>query len=436
MRNFNCVLLLAFILIILSSEYSYSQSYECRALFESDRSGFIEGPNEDESFTVYDFNNCVYMPYEAATGYSSNTRNYQPLVLKIDMGEQTPVFLMNSYLSAHFTNVTIIFTRMDPQTERMEDYFQIMLRNSYLTSVNTEYNKYLSGENAYAELSFESPERYNWEYLPDRITYEDDYSGTIGKKLFKTASYAYATVTVEGIEGGNIDGSSDIFSFKNLLFLPPSERDLRDPRGTKVIEPIRFVKRMDNMTPQLISALCEETLIPEIMLSFYDMNDEKLYEVLVEDASLVKDSTYIYHEYDYYDVHFEEVSIIGHYYTWTDLINDVVYTTSHVQSSIIAKSTEFNGDFKLFNFPNPFNVETVIYFTVPQEYQQENVSLKIFDMNGRLVRELYSGLANSANNFINWDGKDNFSNTVPTGMYFYSLRVGQKSETGKLLLMK
>lgn len=84
------------------------------------------------------------------------------------------------------------------------------------------------------------------------------------------------------------------------------------------------------------------------------------------------------------------------------------------------------------NYPNPFNPSTKIRFSLPEA---SDVSIKIFDANGREIAEIVNERLNSAAYEAEWDAT-NFS----TGVYYYRLTVsGSKSnfiETKKMLLIK
>lgn len=80
------------------------------------------------------------------------------------------------------------------------------------------------------------------------------------------------------------------------------------------------------------------------------------------------------------------------------------------------------------NFPNPFNPVTSISFTLPKE---SNVSMSIFDLVGNEVDYLFEGKLGSGNHEISWNAS-NFA----SGVYFYSLRAGDKVLTKKMILAK
>lgn len=86
------------------------------------------------------------------------------------------------------------------------------------------------------------------------------------------------------------------------------------------------------------------------------------------------------------------------------------------------------------NVPNPFNPTTRIAFTLEE---RSPVLLEIFDVAGRPVRTLLrdrefpSGLHD-----VTWDGRDERGATVPSGLYLYRLRTGDRSEVRKMVVQK
>jgi len=73
------------------------------------------------------------------------------------------------------------------------------------------------------------------------------------------------------------------------------------------------------------------------------------------------------------------------------------------------------------NFPNPFNPGTEIRFELPQ---QAEVTLTIFDLQGRAVRRLLAQEELAAGTHrATWDGKDQQHLALPSGTYFYHMTV-------------
>ena len=90
---------------------------------------------------------------------------------------------------------------------------------------------------------------------------------------------------------------------------------------------------------------------------------------------------------------------------------------------------EIPNNFVLYsNYPNPYNNSTKISYEIPV---QSNVSIILYDALGREVATLV--------NEVNPGGKHQFSfveNNLVSGVYFYTLRAGNYSQTKKMILLK
>lgn len=86
------------------------------------------------------------------------------------------------------------------------------------------------------------------------------------------------------------------------------------------------------------------------------------------------------------------------------------------------------------NVPNPFNPSTTIYFEVPQG--GANVSLRVYDITGRLVRTLVDGNEPAGTRSVTWSGDNDQRQPVPSGTYFYQLTAPSFSEKKKMVLLK
>jgi hypothetical protein len=81
--------------------------------------------------------------------------------------------------------------------------------------------------------------------------------------------------------------------------------------------------------------------------------------------------------------------------------------------------------------PNPFSIRTRIQYATPAK---EHVSLKIYDLSGRLVRDLYSGEVEPGTYSCTWDGNDNSDRLVPSGVYFIVYENSQDRISQKIVL--
>ena len=79
-------------------------------------------------------------------------------------------------------------------------------------------------------------------------------------------------------------------------------------------------------------------------------------------------------------------------------------------------------------YPNPFNPTTTIQFSLPQS---EMVSMKVYDLNGRLIETLLNDFYDMGKHTITWDGSSQSS-----GMYFVRLESGEYIQTRKVVLVQ
>ncbi len=91
-------------------------------------------------------------------------------------------------------------------------------------------------------------------------------------------------------------------------------------------------------------------------------------------------------------------------------------------------------DYQLTNYPNPFNPETTIVFNLPEEGE---VKLDIYNIKGQKVKSLVNDQYLKGNHSIIWDGTDTTNKSVSSGIYMYQLKVNDKIEkVKKMMLLK
>ena len=92
----------------------------------------------------------------------------------------------------------------------------------------------------------------------------------------------------------------------------------------------------------------------------------------------------------------------------------------------------------LQNFPNPFNPETWLPYSLAEE---ADVTIRIYDVQGRLIRALDLG-HQSAGFYLGkgkagyWDGRNEAGEEISSGTYFYTIKAGSFAATKKMIVTR
>lgn len=85
------------------------------------------------------------------------------------------------------------------------------------------------------------------------------------------------------------------------------------------------------------------------------------------------------------------------------------------------------------NYPNPFNPDTEIRFFLSKS---SFVNLEIFNMRGQKIKTLISKSFSAGAFSANWDGTDDFGESVRSGVYMYRIQAEQFKDSKRMILMK
>ncbi|UCC45582.1 MAG: T9SS type A sorting domain-containing protein, partial [Candidatus Zixiibacteriota bacterium] len=115
-----------------------------------------------------------------------------------------------------------------------------------------------------------------------------------------------------------------------------------------------------------------------------------------------------------------------------DVVEAVVSDLSHQTWSpevTTAKSSGLPSEHSLSqNRPNPFNPSTEISFSLPAA---ADVTLKVYNITGRLVTTLVDGRLEAGRHTVTWDGSD-----AASGVYFYRFQAAEFVASRKMILLK
>lgn len=98
------------------------------------------------------------------------------------------------------------------------------------------------------------------------------------------------------------------------------------------------------------------------------------------------------------------------------------------QPTSVHQKEKIDYQIKAVNYPNPFNPETKIEYTIPKSGK---VKLEVFDNLGRLIKVLVEKTQNAGKYQVLFGG-DN----IPSGIYLYRLTTEQSSITKKMVLIR
>ena len=84
-------------------------------------------------------------------------------------------------------------------------------------------------------------------------------------------------------------------------------------------------------------------------------------------------------------------------------------------------------------YPNPFNPETMINFTLAEE---QDVTVDIYNVKGQKVKSLLKSKMSSGDHYVVWQGDDDTGNDVGSGIYFVLMRTESGDYGKKVSLVK
>lgn len=117
------------------------------------------------------------------------------------------------------------------------------------------------------------------------------------------------------------------------------------------------------------------------------------------------------------------------------IIDDVVTRSSVPGASVDSKQNNaLPTDFQLEqNFPNPFNPSTQISFKIAEK---NNTQLLIYNTRGQVIRTLLNADLPAGTHSVTWDGLNDNSQPVTSGIYLYRLSSGQHTQSKRMIFLK
>ncbi len=128
------------------------------------------------------------------------------------------------------------------------------------------------------------------------------------------------------------------------------------------------------------------------------------------------------------------ISVLKHNVGLAKMVSEGNFEVGFVQEIDSTPAEGVPEDFRLSqNFPNPFNAETRIAFDLPVASE---VRLEIFNILGERVRTLVDAEVAAGAHSVVWDGRNESSRQVVSGIYFYQIEIGPLQGTRRMLLLR
>ncbi|MDA3813752.1 MAG: lamin tail domain-containing protein, partial [Candidatus Cloacimonetes bacterium] len=164
-----------------------------------------------------------------------------------------------------------------------------------------------------------------------------------------------------------------------------------------------------------------------------DTRDLTGYNVYLDDMGTILETVGIdVFEYTYVDLIPDDDYIAGVSAVYDDGVSEIVevpFTFNGTEGNeIVIAATKLHG-----NYPNPFNPVTNIAYSIKDAGK---VTLQVYNIKGQLVKTLVNEVMETGDHTAIWNGKDNTSKSVSSGVYFYKMKTQTYNSTKKMILMK
>jgi hypothetical protein len=195
---------------------------------------------------------------------------------------------------------------------------------------------------------------------------------------------------------------------------------------------------LDNLAPDAPGGLTADIVDEGIYLSwdiciaedFQQFNLEKSFtdEFAEYETSTVTDTSYMDPDYILNETQYYRLTAV-------DLSGNVSDYSDIVEAAVLALDEDLIPDVYALhqNYPNPFNPVTNIRYDLPED---AHVMIRIFDIQGRMVKTLVSGQEKAGRKSIIWDATNQIGEQVAAGMYLYLIQAGEFKQTRKMVLLK
>ena len=116
-----------------------------------------------------------------------------------------------------------------------------------------------------------------------------------------------------------------------------------------------------------------------------------------------------------------------------DTVIQTALTWIATQSTDVEDEVVPTTDLQVARYPNPFRDEITLSFELDAPAR---VSVVLYDLLGRRVATLMDAPASAGPQRVTWNGKDSGGSPLSSGLYFWKVTAGSKTETGAATLVR
>lgn len=168
----------------------------------------------------------------------------------------------------------------------------------------------------------------------------------------------------------------------------------------------------------------------EVVNSYWDIEATGFETSFGGEGRTTEKMTYPHDSDTYVDWDFAEVWSVD---TDFEVNNGYPYLLNHPVVDVEDEIFNIVHQNRLSNYPNPFNTETTITFSLAEE---KDVSLEVFNSRGQMVATLVNRKLSSGNHQVVWNGRDDDNRPLSSGIYLYRIKAGSYNKTNKMILLK
>lgn len=248
------------------------------------------------------------------------------------------------------------------------------------------------------------------------------------------------------IETNTLARYKELYQFNNFAY---SSFDLREDKGKPWVKIYFDSLEVQNKSFIQEEAKIEIQLFDASPLAIYDSNSIfiRINAQVVKSDLHVKSYKWLSYGKGHESIPNLKASLFIEFYEKFDFGENLFYMTANDSRGNFADSVNYKllvartGSFKnIRNSPNPFAENTKIQFEYIGPENDVEAEIKIYDLNGKNIKTLKSQIDLGTNSIL-WDTKDDYSNSVASGIYYYTLTVPEKeylvnTEIKKMLLVK